>query len=590
MTFGDETLSYTWYEDGLKKTETWSGTVEGTINWDYDSNRKPEQITVGTEAPIEFGYDGFQRITSVGSLGFEYYETELTNLSADSGKLSLVTLDESDVNYDYDDKGLPYETTYSQSGVEKFKISYIERDDRDRIKEIAETENEVTTVRKYEYDKSGRLKEVFDADDNVVAIYNYDNNGNRLQRCTPEDGCIGYEYNGQDQLTKMDGAAYTYTLNGELKTKTTAAEGITTYNHDPMGNLVQVVLPNSHVIGYTYDAQNRRIAKKEDGIIKYRLIYSDQLAPAAKVDVDGNVLEEYVYALGVNSPDYIKKDGANYRVIKDHLGSTRMVVNASNGDVVKTIAYDEFGNVTSETGDFDIIFGYAGGIRDKDTGLTKFGARDYDAETGRWTSKEPLGFEGALNFYSYCDADPVNYVDVNGLFKFLKDKQLNTKYKDVKAEYLLLKKLLETKFKARLGSEKGIRYLVFKKLFTVSKENVNKIFLDDVGPTISISDHNSSGFYSNGTIYINRKSLMTWDKKNLGILRLVEHELAHYFDQIYNNDKVYEDFVSKVCKIYKRKNGEFVCNIHRYKKGTQMYNTYYDMYEAGMMYENKVYQ
>ena len=152
-----------------------------------------------------------------------------------------------------------------------------------------------------------------------------------------------------------------------------------------------------------------------DGVVEYRLIYSDQLTPAAKVDVDGNVIEEYVYGTGVNSPDYIKKDGVNYRVIKDHLGSTRMVVNASTGDIVKTITYDEFGNTTSETGDFDILFGYAGGLRDTDTGLIKFGARDYDPETGRWTSKEPLGFEGSLNFYVYCDADPVNYVDVTGL-------------------------------------------------------------------------------------------------------------------------------------------------------------------------------
>lgn len=259
-----------------------------------------------------------------------------------------------------DDKGLPYETSYSQSGVEKFKLSYIQRDDRDRITAIEETENGITTVKQYVYDKSNRLKEVRDANDNTLVFYVYDSNGNRLQRCTIIDGCTDYTYNAQDQLKRMGETRYTYTANGELKTKTTVAEGITVYEHDPMGNLVQVVLPNSTVIGYTYDAQNRRIAKTMNGIIQYRLIYSDQLTPAAKVDVDGNVLEEYVYALGVNSPDYIKKNGVNYRVIKDHLGSTRMVVNASSGDVVKTMTYDEFGNVTSEAGSFDILFAYAG--------------------------------------------------------------------------------------------------------------------------------------------------------------------------------------------------------------------------------------
>lgn len=31
---------------------------------------------------------------------------------------------------------------------------------------------------------------------------------------------------------------------------------------------------------------------------------------------------------------------------------------------------------------------------DRDTGLSRFGARDYDAETGWWTAKDPIGFEG----------------------------------------------------------------------------------------------------------------------------------------------------------------------------------------------------
>jgi RHS repeat-associated protein len=39
-------------------------------------------------------------------------------------------------------------------------------------------------------------------------------------------------------------------------------------------------------------------------------------------------------------------------------------------------------------------FGYAGGEYDWTTGLTRFGARDYDASIGRWTAKVPIGFGG----------------------------------------------------------------------------------------------------------------------------------------------------------------------------------------------------
>lgn len=45
----------------------------------------------------------------------------------------------------------------------------------------------------------------------------------------------------------------------------------------------------------------------------------------------------------------------------------------------------------------------------------RFGARDYDAETGRWTAKDPIGFEGGSNFYRYASNNPVNLKDRLGL-------------------------------------------------------------------------------------------------------------------------------------------------------------------------------
>ncbi|MFN3988491.1 MAG: RHS repeat-associated core domain-containing protein, partial [Rhodocyclaceae bacterium] len=58
-----------------------------------------------------------------------------------------------------------------------------------------------------------------------------------------------------------------------------------------------------------------------------------------------------------------------------------------------------------------------GGVYDRDTGLTRFGARDYDAETGRWTAKDPILFAGGdTNLYGYADRNPVNFTDPTGEF------------------------------------------------------------------------------------------------------------------------------------------------------------------------------
>ena len=46
----------------------------------------------------------------------------------------------------------------------------------------------------------------------------------------------------------------------------------------------------------------------------------------------------------------------------------------------------------------------------------RFGARDYDAVTGSWTAKDPVGFGSRTsNLYGYVVFDPVNFLDSGGL-------------------------------------------------------------------------------------------------------------------------------------------------------------------------------
>jgi RHS repeat-associated protein len=78
--------------------------------------------------------------------------------------------------------------------------------------------------------------------------------------------------------------------------------------------------------------------------------------------------------------------------------------------------YDDFGFVTQDTNPGFQPFGFAGGLYDPDTGLVRFGARDYDGEAGRWTSRDLMKFQGgAPNLYAYSRLDPINYIDPSGL-------------------------------------------------------------------------------------------------------------------------------------------------------------------------------
>jgi RHS repeat-associated protein len=70
--------------------------------------------------------------------------------------------------------------------------------------------------------------------------------------------------------------------------------------------------------------------------------------------------------------------------------------------------------VTSDTNPGFQPFGFAGGLYDADTGLVRFGARDYDAFTGRWTARDPSLFRGGFNLYAYVHNDPINFIDPDG--------------------------------------------------------------------------------------------------------------------------------------------------------------------------------
>jgi len=202
---------------------------------------------------------------------------------------------------------------------------------------------------------------------------------------------------------------------------------VTSYTYDALGNLLHVGLPAAlpdgvQTIDYIVDGQNRRVGRLVNGTLVQGWLYQDQLRPVAQLDGSGtNVVARFVYGSKPNVPDYMVTSGGTYRILSDHLGSPRAVVDVASGNLIETINFDEFGNETDTlagtlpTGYVRIPFGFAGGLYDPDTGLVRFGARDYDATTGRWTAKDRSGFNGGQNnFYIYAANDPVNHIDADG--------------------------------------------------------------------------------------------------------------------------------------------------------------------------------
>ena len=392
------------HDSALQTAANWTGPIGGAVEMAYDPNFRLSSLTVNGANPIGLSYDSDNFLVQAGGL--------VLNRDGQNGLLTGTTLGSVADSYTY--SGFAELSNYvaSFSGTPVFSQQFL-RDQIGRVTTKTETVNGITTAYSYDYDLAGRLIEV-KTNNVVTATYTYDSNDNRL---TGPGLGTSPTYDNQDRLLTYGANSYAYTANGELATKTVGGAA-TTYTYDVLGNLKSLGLSGGVVIDYIVDGQNRRVGKKLNGTLVQGFLYQDQLRPIAELDGNNNVIARFVYGTRDNVPDHMVKSGATYRIIADQLGSVRLVVNTATGNIAQRIDYDEFGNVLLDTNPGFQPFGFAGGLYDFQTRLTRFGSRDYDAQIGRWTAKDPIGFDGGLNLYGYVENDPINLRDPAGTSGF----------------------------------------------------------------------------------------------------------------------------------------------------------------------------
>jgi hypothetical protein len=242
-----------------------------------------------------------------------------------------------------------------------------------------------TRVIEYTYYNSGELKSVW-RDGVLSAEYEYDANGNRTRHTSPAVDATAY-YDRQDRLTTyvddMIGfwRFYTYDNDGDLaSTSDTNTQYATGYSYDALGSLRAVDHDGQPYVTYRVDPSGSRIAVVANGTTTSRWLYAGGLLPAARLDGSGQITTRYWHATGRHVPDFQVENGRTYRLVCDHLGSVRAVVDTWTGEVVTRQDFDEWGVATLAQG-APCDFGFAGGLPDPNTGLIRFGARDYDSET-----------------------------------------------------------------------------------------------------------------------------------------------------------------------------------------------------------------
>lgn len=408
------------YSGRLTQAYTMSGDVFGasaslfTVTQTHDNDLRVTSETLNQLPSISYTYDADSAPSSVGGLVIardlpapQGNGTGLP-LSLTLGNVALVAA--------YDEIGQPMSETTSVQGAPLYAESFV-RDASGRIVQRTETIEGQTTTYGYVYDLKGQLRDVSPSGAPTLH-YDYDLNGNRDP--APLGPAV---YDEQDRLVSYGGEPYTYTPAGELESVGAGAQQ-TTYVYDDLGQLATVHTQLGVTYEYVIDGLGRRVARLVDGVVERGWIYGGGGMPIAELDGTGGVRALFAYATG-GAPDVMWTVSGGvvtgmYRVVKDHLGSVRLVVDAASSGAAPTIMqridYDAWGKVLADSSPGFQPFGFAGGLYDADTGLVRFGARDYDAGRGRWTSRDPIGLGGGdADLYRYVGNDPVNFVDPMGL-------------------------------------------------------------------------------------------------------------------------------------------------------------------------------
>jgi len=131
------------------------------------------------------------------------------------------------------------------------------------------------------------------------------------------------------------------------------------------------------------------------------------------VEIDNNRISKNI--VGIGGIIAVDRNNNEYYTIKDHLGSTRVVMN-DQAEIMATFEYDAYGKIISQNLSETMSYLFTGQELDEESGLFNYKARFYDPDLCRFLSPDPL--HEFASPYSYCGGDPVNYTDPGGMLNY----------------------------------------------------------------------------------------------------------------------------------------------------------------------------
>jgi RHS repeat-associated protein len=389
--------------DELRRPTTTTGNSSYVTNTLYSLTGKPEQYelsTGGKKAWLTYSYEyGTQRLAES--------RTERENIAGV----------DRDAKYGYDDAG--------------------------NLKSITDTSRAGTDTQCFNYDYLARLTEAWTPTSGCDAApaknllggpapywtsYKYDVTGNRTSETDHGTSAVAadttrtYDYpdpgKGQHQLASVSqtGAAgnrtdsFGYDADGNTTSRQigTAGQSLTWDNEDHLATTVD----STGTASYAYDADGSRILRRDP---KSTTLYLPNME--LRLDKTTNTVSGTRYYTHNGTVVAMRTASGVQFLSADPHGSADLAIDASSQTEAQR-HFTPFGQFRgSPTGIWPNDKGFVGGTIDPDN-LTHLGAREYDPQTGRFISADPVfdpKDQQSWNGYAYADNNPTTKSDPSGL-------------------------------------------------------------------------------------------------------------------------------------------------------------------------------
>ncbi len=239
----------------------------------------------------------------------------------------------------------------------------------------------------------------------------------------------------------LNGTTENYSYDAGDKLLSVAIGGVTTksFSYDARGNTTGITT-SSGTQSFTYNAEDKPISITAPGLSQTHAFNGEGARTGKTVngvgttyhrespEVDADLLSagSSTFNPGISE----KKSGLTHIQHFDYLGTLKGLTTPSQS-VVNARQFDAFGNPTASANLIGSHVGFIGdeGYQDDaETGLQQVGHRLYDPSIGRFLTRDPEG--DGLNWYAYCNNNPVNAIDPEGTEWFYDQRSGSLYYQD----------------------------------------------------------------------------------------------------------------------------------------------------------------